>query len=303
MEIQLKEYLLQFSKQPFVYVPNPGNAGDALIAAGTYQVFDELKLKYECLKRDLMNYDDRVVMYGGGGNLGLMGNFSAKFLSRVHRGAKRVVILPHTIKSVTPLLSEFGSNVDVICREKTSYQYVKSVVNRANVYLADDVALSVNVSPLLKMRPGKADKARVLSGYIMSKMMLSQIQAPSASEVSNLLRAEALISQMKLMAKGCVLNALRTDAEKTDIPLPDDNVDVSEVLTMGLETRELAFISAHYFLSFLNGYSTINTNRLHVCIGGLLLGKKVNFYPNSYFKCRAVYEYSLIRSPLVSLHV
>lgn len=55
-----------------LYIPNPGNAGDALIAAATYQVLDDLGINY-LIKRhkDDMESDvsGRVVIYGGGGNL------------------------------------------------------------------------------------------------------------------------------------------------------------------------------------------------------------------------------------------
>ncbi|OQW88772.1 MAG: hypothetical protein BWK72_07400 [Rhodoferax ferrireducens] len=302
MEIVLKEFLHQFRGQPLVYTPNPGNGGDALIAAGTYQLFDELGLDFQIVNRDLPNYDGQVLIYGGGGNLGLMKNFSARMLSRVHQGVKRLVILPHTIKAVTPLLSEFGANVDVICRERISYEYVKGSVRQANVYLADDMALSLKVAPLLSLSHSWLDKLSVGAEYSLSKGKLSGAQAPSLSSVRKLFIAERLVQGMRDAAKGDVLNAFRTDSEKTDIKLPPDNVDVSEVLTLGVETRRLAYLASHYFLSFLNHYRVINTNRLHVCIGGVLLGKQVNFYPNSYYKCRAVYDYSLKDRPSVVLH-
>lgn len=301
MEIDIREYLGQFRDQRLIYTPNPGNGGDALIAAGTYQVFDELGLDYRIVNRDQPSYDQQILIYSGGGNLGLMKNFSARMLSRVHRGVKKLVILPHTIKAVTPLLEEFGPNVDVICREQVSYDYVSSVVKQANVYLSHDMALHLKVNALLDLQPSLLSKAVVASEYLLAKLKLTDAQPPSLSAVRGLFRAESLIKGMQGRARGEVLNAFRTDSERTEIKLPDDNVDVSEILTMGVETRALAYQASHYFLSFLNGYSVINTNRLHVCIGGMLLGKKINFYPNSYYKCRAVYEYSLANHPAVTL--
>lgn len=303
MEIDIREYLGQFRGERVVYTPNPGNGGDALIAAGTYQVFDELGLDYRIVNRDQPGYEQKILIYGGGGNLGLMKNFSARMLSRVHRGVKKLVILPHTIKAVTPLLEEFGPNVDVICREQVSYDYVRSVVKQANVYLSHDMALHLKVNDLLDLQPSFLSKAGVASEYLLAKLKLTDAQPPSLSAVRGLFRAESLINGMRHTARGEVLNAFRTDSERTEIKLPDDNVDVSEILTMGVETRALAYQASHYFLSFLNRYSTINTNRLHVCIGGMLLGKKINFYPNSYYKCRAVYEYSLANHPAVRLVV
>jgi len=301
MEINLRDFLNHFKGVDISYVPNPGNGGDALIAAATFQLFDDLGLQYNCVNRNLSSYDGQTLVYGGGGNLGLMKNFSARLLTRVHRGVKRLVILPHTIKEVTPLLADFGSNVDIICREKISYEYVKNSTVSANVYLANDVALSLNVKQLLGTSHNFLDKTTVGVEYFFNKVGLMKGQAPSLSAARHLFMAEKLLENMRKTASGNTLNAFRTDSEKTGILLPADNVDVSEVLTLGVETRKLAYLAAYYFLTFLNGYSVINTNRLHVCIGGALLGKKINFYPNNYFKCRAVYDYSLVNNPLVTL--
>jgi exopolysaccharide biosynthesis predicted pyruvyltransferase EpsI len=46
-------------------------------------------------------------------------------------------------------------------------------------------------------------------------------------------------------------------------------------------------------LSVINKYNIVNTNRLHVCIGAALLGKQVNFYPNSYYKNESIFLMSL----------
>jgi exopolysaccharide biosynthesis predicted pyruvyltransferase EpsI len=40
-------------------------------------------------------------------------------------------------------------------------------------------------------------------------------------------------------------------------------------------------------------FEEIRTDRLHVAIAGAVLGKSVKFHPNNYFKCRAVFEYSM----------
>ena len=43
----------------------------------------------------------------------------------------------------------------------------------------------------------------------------------------------------------------------------------------------------------ISKYKVVNTNRLHGGIASSLLQKTVNLYPNSYWKNKAVYEYSL----------
>lgn len=89
-----------------------------------------------------------------------------------------------------------------------------------------------------------------------------------------------------------VLNAFRRDKESVMEGVPDSNHDISY---NGYATKPL-----NEFVDYLNKYEEINTDRLHVAICGTLLGKKVNLYPNFYYKNKAVFEYSLSRFPNIS---
>ncbi len=90
-----------------------------------------------------------------------------------------------------------------------------------------------------------------------------------------------------------VLNAFRKDIESIRDEIPDDNIDVS---LNGYAKKPLEI-----FLNKINEYSVVNTDRLHVGIVATLLNKKVNLYPNSYFKNKAVYEYSMSKFPNIKL--
>ena len=90
-----------------------------------------------------------------------------------------------------------------------------------------------------------------------------------------------------------VLNCFRTDQEKSDIDIPSDNVDLSSIFSYGVDSKEKAFYVCYRLLNFINSYEEIRTNRLHVAIAGALLGKEVKLYSNSYYKCEAVYEFSI----------
>jgi len=90
-----------------------------------------------------------------------------------------------------------------------------------------------------------------------------------------------------------VLNCFRTDKEKTGIKRPWDNLDLSKLFAYGIENYSLAFYSSCKLLNFINQYSTVRTDRLHLCIAGALLGKNVKMYPNNYYKNKAVYQHSI----------
>lgn len=89
-----------------------------------------------------------------------------------------------------------------------------------------------------------------------------------------------------------ILQAFRTDKESVNKELPNSNKDISY---NGYAKKPL-----NEFLDTLSRYKRIDTDRLHVAIGAALLGKDVRLFPNSYYKNKAVYEYSLTRFPKVS---
>lgn len=295
MHKNFKDYLLNFKNVNIEYIANPGNAGDSLIAAGAYQLFDIMGIAYNIPSRDKKEYKNKVVFYGGGGNLGLMKNFSARFLSRIYSSVDKLVILPHTIKDIDPLLRLFKSNVDIFCREQVSFNYVKSSGTRANVYISDDLAIGLNTEMLLNYNPKFSKKIGIVSDYLFAKIKLSGKQPPSFSALKNIFKCDRTLKLMNEVAghDNKTLQAFRTDSEKTEILIPVNNLDVSHLLEMGVETKELAYMNSHYFLTFLNKFEKVRTNRLHVAIGATLLNKNVEFYDNAYYKCKAVYDYSL----------
>ena len=92
-----------------------------------------------------------------------------------------------------------------------------------------------------------------------------------------------------------ILNAFRKDVEKTNINISNDNYDISHEL-MDIQNgfkKEKCNKITEEFLNIISNYNVINTNRTHVAVAGYLLGKKVNFYNNSYYKNKSIYEYSL----------
>ena len=92
-----------------------------------------------------------------------------------------------------------------------------------------------------------------------------------------------------------ILNCFRNDAEGTSIHIPRDNLDISTALLKNLNISDETSIKNHAesFLLYIASYEVVKTNRLHVAIAASLLSKIVMFYPNSYYKNKEVYEYSL----------
>lgn len=103
----------------------------------------------------------------------------------------------------------------------------------------------------------------------------------------------AFYNNFKKSRKGTgTLNAFRSDIESGITNLPESNIDISY---NGYATKPL-----NDFLTVIKRFEQVNTDRLHVAITSMLLGKRVNLFPNLYFKNRAVFDYSLSRFPNIT---
>jgi exopolysaccharide biosynthesis predicted pyruvyltransferase EpsI len=92
------------------------------------------------------------------------------------------------------------------------------------------------------------------------------------------------------------INCFRNDVERTITNVPN-NIDISDNINYDryMKNEELIEKTVVDIFKFISKFKQINTNRLHICIAGSLLGKKINFSENSYWKNIEVYKYSPLK--------
>lgn len=279
------------------YQPNPGNGGDSLIAHATFQLFKKLKINYQIIADwECFDPENKIVIYAGGGNVVRYYNTSKNFIMKCHPMARKLIILPHTIDNNEDLLKALGANVDIICREKVSYNHVKKNAAKANVMLMDDMAFSMNIKNTLSEKPISFLKALVLFLFYAIKSDKRLNTIPLLNKIIwnySKLYAKLFLKFLNKHSERKTLNCFRTDVERTGIKLTKDNIDLSVRFGYGTNSELRASYASNRLLTFINKYNEIRTNRLHICIAGALLGKKVKFYPNNYFKCESVYQHSI----------
>ena len=269
------DLILLLRDKQVLYQPNPGNGGDALIVSGTFSFFEYNRIPFQIFNPDLHKkhlQDKRYcLVYAGGGNLVDVYSDARDFIRKHHSIAENLVLLPHTINGNQQLLSELSHNTHLFCREKVSYEYTRRKSKNATVYLREDMAFQINPTETIKDY-GSKYPFRIYTRY--------------------------LASALKRGHNPLVLNAFRTDVEKTSLPLPAVNMDVSIVFNYNrkMDDIEWAHKNTADILRFISCFRQINTNRLHIAIAGALIGRKVDFYPNSYYKNKAVYDLSLKQS-------
>ena len=295
IEKNIVEYLKSLPQETICYYPNPGNGGDSLIAHATYQLFGRHKIKYRMASSE----DDlrgKVIVYGGGGNLVEYYQDASRFIRKHHRQAKKLVILPHTINAHEALLRELGGNTDIICREETSYGYVKDTARKANVMLMDDLAFHIDVTETMDKRAHRPPSRsfycdgrylKVIEKLIKGRLKYGLYKLPLFEKKREPSPENPPTGSRKS------LNCFRMDREKTGFDIPRDNLDLSKLFALGVAPEKVAHMASLEILRIISFFDEINTNRLHLCIAGLLLDKAVNFYPNSYYKNESVFKFSI----------
>jgi exopolysaccharide biosynthesis predicted pyruvyltransferase EpsI len=268
------------------YVPNTGNAGDALIASGVWQFFDQLAVSPLVSRTPELAGGD-TALYAGGGNLVPYYSDCAQFLERcLAVGVQRALVLPHTIRGHADLLGRLDARFTLVCRDADSLAWVKDRAPRAQAFFAPDMALRLDVPRLFGWCERRANRMRFL--------------IDSARFGTGVRYRRWRVAAAQLRPVNNVLTVFRTDVESVAAFSGSQAQDLSRLYGSNYRYRLDADYVSRDFLQVLLHAGVVRTNRLHVGIGAALLGKQVQFVDNSYGKIRAVYESSL--SHLENVH-
>jgi exopolysaccharide biosynthesis predicted pyruvyltransferase EpsI len=266
---ELAETLREMRGSDVVYFANPGNGGDSLIAAATYQLFSHYRVDYEVLHtpEDAAALRGRTVVLAGGGNLVPLYHGMAAVVRRLLPGDNRVVLLPHSLRGNEALLGELPASWTVFCRELASWRHVRRHAPACNARLGHDLALYLDIEQL----DADIDSAEVSERF------------RSTLESGTKLTLETVT--------GRPMSCMRHGAERTSLP-KGPNHDIAVVFAAGV-TPGLAEQGAWMMLEFARRASQITTNRLHVGVASALVGTPTALHDNSYGKVSGVYLHSM----------
>lgn len=298
-ELAVSEFLKSLPKdEPIYYRANPGNGGDALIASGAYKLFDQAGLNIKLIEPENFDASGKIVIYAGGGNLVGIYPEARDFFIQHHINAKHLILLPHTVQHNEDLLKDLGNNVTLFARERVTYNYLMKQANNANIYLDHDLALHLNAKEIIASSQINFPTAFIKKLFYK---ITSNEKSTTIPQLKIMLQNSVLELRTTVFSKPISGNFYRDDIETSGIKLPEANADLSKLYEYGTRNKELTTYTTIRLMKYINQFETIRTDRLHICIAAALLGKEVAFHPNSYFKCKAVYEYSLKnRFPLIT---
>ena len=104
-----------------VYLRNRSNLGDALIAEGTFQLFECTGLRLSSIGPNVDPTGKTVVVRGGGNFVGFY-SFLRAAIYKWRNRLEELIVLPHSIEDSQEVLEGVGENATVICCQPCSYQ-------------------------------------------------------------------------------------------------------------------------------------------------------------------------------------
>ncbi len=201
-----------------------------------------------------------VILIGGGGNVNDLYGHGIRLLKvAIEQNPKNVIIIaPQTYwfdsTDFPNIFQSAKQEIHLFCREKNSYSLLSSMKLPSNV--------NIHLSQDHALYLSREDlipfvKRSVDCSYDLLCLRTDQESAVSKTAVINKIK-RSVHTRNKLIAG--------------DIPT---SVDFES------------------FVEYVEGAQNVYTDRLHVAILATILGKKTVLFPNSYFKNKAVFEYSL----------
>ncbi len=264
---RMHRFLSRLADEPVCFFKAPGNAGDALIHAGTMAAFERALVRWEAVEPG----DDvtgRTLLIGGGGNLTpTYDHVEVALRAFLDSDPGRIVLLPCGPRGHASVLSHLRRQDLVICRDRVGYRHVRSI-GTAQVRLDHDMAFHLDAENFLNDQ---------------------RAAAASRGFLSERLAAHGWTLQQ--LSSRPTMTFTRNDSERAESsPLTD--IDISHELIYGA-VSEVSPIAAWSLLECIRSSRRIVTDRLHVGIGAGLLRVPTELLANSYDKNRSVFDYSL----------
>lgn len=276
----------------FIDLPYYQNIGDVLIWQGTEEFLKSVC--HRCLYRaSFYTFDDRkldhsvIIIMQGGGNWGDVwhehNDFRLKIIQQYPNN--KIIILPQTIyyESEKNLLSDmkaFSQHKQlVVCsRDQVSFQLLEKTLPTAHNLLLPDMAFFLDIPTRTKIT-GKTLFFKRLDKELNEAIKYDMV--PKDADVHDWPTYEHTVTADKWMSR--VIYVIKK-------LYPSFNFMKYRKFNDFLYQRYLKNIYINEGAKLLEKYDTIYSTRLHAAILGILLGKKVVFFDNSYGKNKNIYN-------------
>lgn len=261
-----------------LYCPNPGNSGDALIAAATWQIFDRVGMLPAIAKPPRFVSGASVILAGGGNLVPFYADIQRALERCLEVDVGRCLLLPHTIRGHEQLLSRLDGRFTLCCRDLPSFEHVVRHAPRAIPILADDMAFSIDVTVL---------ERRVATLRHRLSLLFDRDWRKGAG------RWREGLSMCRPDEQG-ILAILRDDRESLSPAWDGDKaLDLPDHYRLKHGRRAGCDQVALDLIHCLMNAKQVVTDRLHIALPCAMLGVPCELIDNNYGKLSAVFNLSL----------
>ncbi|MGV0961194.1 MAG: polysaccharide pyruvyl transferase family protein, partial [Limnohabitans sp.] len=179
--------------QPQVlYLPNPGNAGDAAIACATVQLLERTGVHYTPGTLQDIRAGQCVIVGGGGNLVPYYSDVRRILLTCLQRGVSKCLLLPHSVRGHVDLLAQLDGRFLLLCRDHGSLAFVRQHAPSANCALARDLVLELDIGALERKTRRLAHRWALLCdpqwmrGYLRWRLALRRIRSDASGTLTTL---------------------------------------------------------------------------------------------------------------------
>jgi len=316
---KLEETIFRYRNSRFLVVEPGGNHGDRLIYNGMMKKLKQLQIKHivlrykECFKIPLF-----ATLYFGPWNRILrvaraankLGKSWSLAISRVDRLIYEKILRPYKVPA-TPsdvILIHGGANMNDLWSH--GIRLLKSVLhyNPHNVIIIGPQTYWFDETCFPSLFTKAKQDIYLFCREKFSYQLLKSLRLPSNIHVLLSHDTAFYLSKEDFHVRQGYydLICLRTDKESALFKKKEEATKFFEGMTQGGQLKSKILIEDSSllrdyrdFIRIIETSKRIYTDRLHVAILAAILGKETVLYPNSYYKTRGIYEYSLSNYPNV----
>ena len=282
----LSQFLFE-NKDAFLTVIQPGgNNGDELIYKGLNKKLKDLKIGYEEIKYresklsqrisfinkkfgtnlrevSISKKTDLILIHGGGNMNDHWGNGTSLLRNLILNYDVPIAVAPQTFyfteTNISEILKKAKQEIHLFCREETSYSSLErmQLPDNIKIYLSDDTAFYLSKEDFTYLNGGDDKKEYALLCFRGDK------ESKTSLDVNEAFKEIFMDWDMEIINEG--------------------DISVNQ--------------SFEDFVKIIAGAKIVVADRLHVGVLSSILEKPAILLPNSYFKNKAVYEYSLKHFP------
>lgn len=278
MVVNVSNFLEHWAKNlsNALYIPNPGNAGDAAIATATIQMFRRICVPVVPGCIDDITDGSNVIIGGGGNLVPYYKDVRKLLLACLARNVKKCLLLPHTVRGHADVLARLDTRFTILCRDKPSYEYVKKHAPHVHTALARDMVFELDVEELKRSTKTWRHKLALLR---------------DSHWRTKLFRWRRATLRIRPDSHG-TLRIFRSDVESVDSDRTRRKSDLMHFHGINRYSPATDQITLDV-IKCINRAERVITDRLHVSLIAAMLGKKVCLLENSYGKVSDVWELAM----------